>query len=43
MCESGDHSWMEEDIYKGHAYIESESTDELDGFDGRQSVKAFKI
>jgi hypothetical protein len=34
MCESGDHSWMKEDLYKGHAYTESESTDELDGFDG---------
>ena len=34
MCESGDHSWMEEDLYKGHAYTESESTDELDGCNG---------
>ena len=25
---------MEEDLYKGHAYSESESTEELDGFDG---------
>ena len=34
MCESGEHSWMAEQLYRGHAYTESESTDELDGFDG---------
>ena len=34
MCESGDHSWMAEETYKSHAYTESESTEELDGFDG---------
>ena len=34
MCESGEHDWMKEDLYKGHAYTESESTDEIDGFDG---------
>ena len=34
MCESGEHDWMKEDLYKGHAYSESESTEELDGFDG---------
>ena len=34
MCESGEHGWMEEDLYKGHAYTESESTEELDGFGG---------
>ena len=34
MCESGEHGWVEEDLYKGHAYTESESTEELDGFDG---------
>ena len=34
MCESGEHGWMEEGEYKIHAYTESESTDELDGFDG---------
>ena len=33
-CEAGDHSWMEEDFYKGHAYTESESTEEIDGFGG---------
>ena len=34
MCESGEHAWMKEDLYKGHAYTESESTEEIDGFDG---------
>ena len=34
MCESGEHSWMAEDLYKGHAYTESESTEELEGTDG---------
>ena len=34
MCESGEHDWVKEDLYKGHAYTESESADELDGFDG---------
>ena len=34
MCESSDHAWMKDDLYKGHAYTESESTDELDGFNG---------
>ena len=33
-CEAGDHSWMEEDLYRGHAYSESESTEEIYGFDG---------
>ena len=33
-CESGEHSWMAEDAYRGHAYTESESTEQLDGFDG---------
>jgi hypothetical protein len=34
MCEAGEHSWMAEDLYKGHAYTESESTEEIDGFGG---------
>ena len=34
MCEAGGHDWMKEDLYKGHAYSESESTEELEGFDG---------
>ena len=34
MCESGDHSWMGDVHYRGHAYTESESAEELDGFDG---------
>ena len=34
MCEAGEHDWMREDLYKGHAYTESESTEELDGFGG---------
>ena len=34
MCEAGEHDWMEENLYKGHAYTESESTEELEGFDG---------
>jgi len=33
-CEAGDHSWMEEDLYRGHAYTKSESTEEIYGFDG---------
>ena len=40
LCEAEDHSWMEEDLYKGHAYTESESTDELDGLNG-SSLKTF--
>jgi len=40
MCESGDHSWMKEDLYKGHAYTESESTDGLDGLNS-SSLKTF--
>ena len=34
MCESGDHSWMGELLYRGHACTESESTEELEGFGG---------
>ena len=34
MCECGDHSWMAEELYRGHAYTESESTEELEGFGG---------
>ena len=34
MCESGELGWMEEDAYGGHAYTESESTEEIDGFGG---------
>jgi len=34
LCESGEHVWMEEELYKGHAYTESESTEELEGFGG---------
>ena len=34
MCESGEHDWMKEDLYKGHAYSVSESTEEIGGFDG---------
>ena len=32
MCEAGEHAWMAEDLYRGHAYTESESAEELDGF-----------
>ncbi len=34
MCEVREHAWMAEGLYKGHAYTESESTEELDGFGG---------
>ena len=34
MCEAGEHAWMEEEAYKIHAYTESESTEEIGGFDG---------
>ena len=34
LCESGEHALMAEDLYRGHAYTESESAEELDGFDG---------
>ena len=34
MCESGEHSWMGDVHYRGHAYTESESTEELEGFGG---------
>ena len=34
MCESRDHSWMAEELYRGHAFTVSESTEELDGFNG---------
>ena len=34
MCEAGEHAWMAEDLYRGHAYTESESAEELDGFGG---------
>ena len=33
-CESSDHAWMKDDLYKGHGYTESKSTEELDGFGG---------
>ena len=34
MCESGEHSWMSDEAYRVHAYTESESAEELDGFGG---------
>ena len=34
MCEAGEHAWMTGELYSGHAYTESKSTKELDGFDG---------
>ena len=34
ICESGDHGWMSEDIFKGHAYTESRSTEDIEGFGG---------
>ena len=33
-CEAGEHAWMAEELYRGHAYTESESTEELEGFGG---------
>ena len=34
LCESGEHAWMEKELYNGHAYTESESAEELKGFGG---------
>ena len=34
MCEAGEHAWMSEELYKGHAYTESKCTEELEGFGG---------
>ena len=34
MCESGEHGWISEEAYRGHAYTESESTEELERFNG---------
>jgi hypothetical protein len=33
-CEAREHAWMAEELYKGHAYTESEFIEELDGFGG---------
>ncbi len=34
MCEAGQHDWMEDELYRGHAYTETKSTEEIEGFDG---------
>ena len=34
MCEAGEHSWLSDEAYRVHAYTESESTEELEGFGG---------
>ena len=34
MCEAGQHDWTEDELYRGHAYTESEFIEELDGFGG---------
>lgn len=34
MCEAGEHAWMADGLYRGHAYTESESTEEIEGFYG---------
>ena len=37
ICESGHYSWMPDEAYKVHAYIESKFTEGLDVFEGSSS------
>ena len=34
MCEVGEHAWVSEELYRDHAYTESEFTEEQEGFEG---------
>jgi len=43
MCESGEHARMAEEAYRGHAYTESQSTEDLDGFDRSTIRTLYKL